>query len=67
MLQDEHTTHGQFEAFRSMTPGMRLALAESLYWSARELKTSWLRSLHPDWTDREISDEVTRLFRDART
>lgn len=50
-----------------MTPEKRLALAESLYWSARELKVSWLRNLHSDWTDQEISDEVTRLFRNART
>lgn len=67
MLRDEQTTHEQFEAFRRMTPEKRLALAESLFWSARELKISWLRKLHPDWTDQEISDEATRQFRNART
>ena len=67
MLRDEQTTHEQFEAFRRMTPERRLALAENLYWSARELKKSWLRKLHADWTDQEISDEVTRLFNNARS
>lgn len=70
MLSDEQTTHEQFEAYRRMTPERRLALAENLYWSARELKKSWLRNLHADyadWTDQEISDEVTRLFNNARS
>lgn len=31
------------EAFRRMPPTWRLALALQLYWSARELKTDWLK------------------------
>ena len=45
----------------------RLSLAEQLYWSARELKTAWLRSQHCDWTDEQIAGEVRRIFTHART
>ena len=67
MQRDEQTSSEQFEAFRKMSHERRLALAEQLYWSARELKASWLRSLHPDWTPEQISREVTRIFSHARS
>lgn len=67
MLQDEETSAEQFESFRRMSPDRRLALAESLYWSAREWKAAGLQAQHPDWTEPEISREVTRIFLHART
>lgn len=67
VLPDERTSPGQFEAFRRMTPERRLALGESLYWSARELKTLWLRAQHPDWSEAEIAREIRRIFLHART
>lgn len=67
MLKDEETSPEQIEAFRRMPPGRRLALAESLCWSARELKAAWLRQQHADWTEQEISQEVARIFLNART
>lgn len=67
MLQDEKTSPEQFEAFRRMSPSRRLALAEQLYWSARELKAAWLRSQHADWSEAQVAQEVTRIFRHART
>lgn len=67
MLPDEQTSPEQFEALRRMTPERRLALAERLYWSARELKTAWLRAQHQDWSEEQVSREVTRLFTHART
>jgi len=45
-----------------MTPERRLVLAEQLYWTARRMKTVWLRAQHPDWSEEEISREVTRIF-----
>ena len=50
-----------------MTPEARLLLAERLYWSARALKASWLRSIHPNWTEEQVIAEVTRIFTHART
>jgi len=67
VLPDELTSPEQFEAFRRMTPQRRLALGESLYWSAREWKAAWLRAQHADWSEAQISREVTRIFLHART
>jgi hypothetical protein len=62
MVRDEETSPEQFEAFRRMTAETRLVLAEALYWSAREWKAIGLRKQHMDWTEEQISAEVTRLF-----
>jgi hypothetical protein len=67
VLQDERTSPEQFEVFRRMTPERRLALGESLYWSARELKAAGLRAQHPEWSEADIAREVTRIFIHART
>jgi hypothetical protein len=67
MLPDEQTSPEQMEAFRRMPPERRLALAEQLYWSARELKAAWLRAQHPDWSEAEVAREVTRIFLHARS
>ena len=67
MLPDEQTSPEQIAAFQQMGPERRLELAEQLYWSARELKRSWLRSRHPDWSDSELARELTRIFLHART
>ena len=67
MLPDEQTSPEQIESYRRMSPGRRLALAEQLYWSARELKAAWLRAQHPDWTEVQISREVTHIFLHARS
>ncbi|MBI2948609.1 MAG: hypothetical protein HYY23_13280 [Verrucomicrobia bacterium] len=50
-----------------MTPGRRLAIAEQLYWTARELKAAWLRQQHEGWSEEQVQREVTRIFLHART
>ena len=67
MLPDEQTSAEQIESFRRMPPERRLALAEELYWSARELKAAWLRAQHPDWSEAQVAREVTRIFLHARS
>jgi hypothetical protein len=67
MLPDEQPSPEQIEAFRRMPPERRLALAEQLYWSASELKAAWLRAQRPDWSEKQVLCEVTRIFRHART
>ena len=67
MLPDEQTSPEQFEAFRRMPPERRLALAEQLYWSAREMKAAWLRAQHADWSEEQVLREVTRIFLHARS
>ena len=46
MLLDEQTSPEQIAILRRMTPERRLALAEGLYWTAREMKQVWLRAQH---------------------
>jgi len=67
MLPDEQTSPEQVEIYRRMTPEQRLALAERLYWSARELKAAGLRAQHPHWSEGQVLREVTRIFLHART
>ena len=67
MLKDEQASPDQIAAFRRMPPERRLALAEKLYWSAREWKAAWLHAQHPDWSAEEVRAEVTRIFSNART
>ena len=67
MLADEQTSPEQLAIYRRMTPERRLALAEGLYWTARELKAAWLRAQHTDWSETQVSREVTRIFRNVRT
>ena len=67
MLLDEQTSPEQIAILRRMTPECRLALAEGLYWTAREMKKAWLRAQHADWSDEQVASEVTRIFRNART
>jgi hypothetical protein len=67
MMPDEETSPEQIESFRRMLPEQRLALAEQLYWSARELKAAWLRAQHSDWSEAQVAQEVTRIFLHARS
>jgi hypothetical protein len=62
MLTDEQTSPEQFAIYRRMTPERRLALAEQLCWTAREMKASWLRSQHADWPEEKVRREVARIF-----
>ena len=65
MLVDERLTPKQIDILRRMKPERRLALAEGLYWSAREMKKAWIRAQHTDWSDEQVAREVTRIFRNA--
>jgi hypothetical protein len=67
VLADEQPSPEQLAIYRRMTPERRLALAEGLYWTARRMKTAWLRSQHADWSEARVLQEVTRIFSNART
>jgi hypothetical protein len=56
----------QTEIFRRMTPAERWRAAERLYWSARNLKAAFLRSIHPEWTEVEVQRAVKEAFLHAR-
>ncbi len=49
-----------------MTPSQRLAAAERLYWSARQLKEAAIRAFHPTWSDAQVHRAVNDAFLYAR-
>jgi len=57
----------QIEIISKMTPQAKLKAAMNLYWSARELKASWLRHLHPDWSQQQVDKTVKDIFLHARS
>ncbi|MHC1729499.1 MAG: hypothetical protein AB9866_26430 [Syntrophobacteraceae bacterium] len=61
MLQEQE------RIYKSMTPGQKFAVTNSLYWSARRAGEAWLRSLHPEWTEERIGRTVREIFLRART
>ncbi len=67
VLPDEQLSPQQISILRGMSGERRLQLAEQLYWSARKFKRAALRLQHPEWPDRQIDEEVRRLFLHART
>ena len=64
---DDDPSPEQIEAYRRMTPGRRLEIAEQMYREARQLKKAWFQMQHPAWTDSELEAEVTRSFSHARS
>jgi hypothetical protein len=53
----------QIEIYRRMTGRQRLQVAFDLYDLARALVRSGVRHDHPDWSEREVCEEVNRRFR----
>ena len=64
---DESLHPAQIAAYRRMTDREKLDQAMAMYWSARALKASHLRQLHPDWSDEAIEAEVREIFLLATT
>ncbi len=67
MVDDDAPSPEQQAVFRSMTPGQRWEAAVELYWSARRLKTAFVRSIHPDWPDERVDAFVRAAFLHARS
>lgn len=67
MLPDEQPSPEQIAIYRKMTPEQRWTVAKRLYWTARKLKAAGVRMLHPDWSEEQVSREVTRIFQNARS
>lgn len=65
MLKDEQLSPEHIKILRAMSGEQRLAVAENLYWAARDLKKSGVRSQHPEWTEEQVVAEVNRIFLNA--
>jgi hypothetical protein len=53
--------------FKQMSPEKKLKLAEDLYWSARDLKKTSLRTFHPEWSEEKLEQEVKEAFMYAKS
>jgi len=67
VLPDERPSPEQLAVLRAMTPQQRWVAASRLYWSARRLKTAFVRHRHPEWTEHEVDEHVRRAFLYARS
>lgn len=56
----------QRDRFKAMTPNERWKAAHQLYWSARRLKTAYIRGKHPDWSSSQVDEAVKKAFQYAR-
>ena len=65
-LPDEASGPTQSAILKALSPGRRWEIARSLYWSARRLKTAFVRQEHPDWSDEDVDDYVRRVFLHGR-
>lgn len=52
----------QIAAYQAMSFADKMTAFSNLYRQARNLKFAWLKSQHPEWTDKEINAEVSRIF-----
>jgi len=53
--------------FKHMSAEKKLQLSEMLYWSARDLKKSSLKTFYPDWTEKQLEKKVREIFMYARS
>ncbi len=52
---------------RFYTPEENIQEVFRLYFLARELKKAGLKLFNPTWTDEELENKVTEIFRNAKT
>jgi len=57
----------QKKILQGKTPSEKLAIAQQMALSARELKAAALRSFHPDWTEEQVVRKVREVFLAALT
>jgi hypothetical protein len=67
VLPDEEPCPEQIAIFKAMSPEQRWRAARRLYWTVRRHKAAFLRSIHPDWSDQKIEQEVRNIFLCARS
>ncbi|MBI5493690.1 MAG: hypothetical protein HY904_01610 [Deltaproteobacteria bacterium] len=57
----------QWEIYRRMTPYERLQQAFKLRQMAWNMRASWTRLQHPEWTEEQVQKHVAEVFLYART
>lgn len=58
--QIEFVDEAMVEIYKKKTPSQRLQIAFGLWRSAKILLVNSLRSLHPEWDEKRLQQEVAR-------
>lgn len=59
-LQVDHIEPEMVRILREKTPAERLAIANGMWRSARDMLRNLLRAEHPDWSDEQVDAAVAR-------
>lgn len=59
-LQVDHIEPEMVRILREKTPAERLAIANGMWRSARDMLRNLLRAEHPDWSDDEVDAAVAQ-------
>jgi hypothetical protein len=62
-MTPEEGLRTQIEGYRRMAPRERLQVCFRLYKLTQTLVRQGVRHQHPEWTERQVDDEVRRRFR----
>lgn len=64
-LQVDHIEPEMVRILREKTPAERLAIANGMWRSARDMLRNLQRAEHPDWSDDQIDAAVARRMADG--
>ncbi|HTN01122.1 hypothetical protein [Planctellipticum variicoloris] len=64
-LQVDHIEPEMVRILREKTPAERLAIANGMWRSARDMLRNLLRAEHPEWSDDEVDAAVARRLADG--
>jgi len=57
----------QIKIYKSLSPLEKLNIAENLYRSAWQLKTTVIMEKHPEWNEEKVAKKVAEFFLYARS
>ena len=57
-----NTSEKELEILRAMTPQQKLKVSFGLYRTAWRLKESYMRKIHPDWSEQQIQAAMREAF-----
>lgn len=66
-MNDPEAERARIAAYRRMSPAQKWGEFTKIQALARDLKRAGVRSLHPEWSDEQVDEEVRKIFLYATT
>jgi hypothetical protein len=66
-MKDPEAERARIAAYQRMSPAQKYAEFVKMQALARDLKRAGVKSLHPDWSDKQVDEEVRKIFLYATT